>query len=100
MYFLTVRGEMQVPDEQKIAFQKDRTGCLIGRLELLGTADVLEALRAPHPAFLPIQLGAFAAAGAVWGADPYGGPPRPGGDWPRAALNPNRAEGVARREGE
>ena len=61
------------------------TGCVIGRLELLGTADVLEALRAPHPAFLPIQLGAFAAAGAVWGVDPYGGPPRPGGDWPRAA---------------
>src|SRR5436190_8797760 len=27
----TVRGEMRVPDDQKIAFQRDRTGALIGR---------------------------------------------------------------------
>src|SRR5262249_23310566 len=26
-----IRGEMKVPDEQKIAFQRDRTGCVIGR---------------------------------------------------------------------
>jgi putative ABC transport system permease protein len=33
----TVRGEMQVPEDQKIAFQKERTACLIGR----GLADKL-----------------------------------------------------------
>jgi putative ABC transport system permease protein len=27
----TVRGEMNLPEEQKIAFQKERTACLIGR---------------------------------------------------------------------
>ena len=27
----TIHGEMKLPDEQKIAFQRDRTGCLIGR---------------------------------------------------------------------
>ena len=52
------------------------------RLEVLGADDVLETLRIPHPAFLPLQLGVFAGVGAVWGADPFGGPARSGGGWP------------------
>ncbi len=54
------------------------------RLEVIGADDVLTLLRIPHPAFLPLQLGAFAGVGAVWGADPFGGPARSGGDWPDA----------------
>jgi hypothetical protein len=27
----------------------------------------------------------FTASGAAWGHDPYGGPDRPGGDWPNPA---------------
>ena len=49
------------------------SGLALGRFEVLGTGDALKALRIPHPAFLPIQLGAFAASGAVWGTDPFGG---------------------------
>jgi hypothetical protein len=59
------------------------TGLVLGRLELIGTTDVLSALRVPHPAFLPLQLGVFAGTGAVWGTDAFGGPSRPGVDWPR-----------------
>ena len=32
----------------------------------------------PHPAFVVVQGGLFAASGAVWGRDPYGGPLLPG----------------------
>lgn len=57
-------------------------GLAIAKIELHELPDVLELLRIPHPAMLPMQLSAFAASGAVWGADPYGGPARPGVDWP------------------
>jgi hypothetical protein len=62
----------------------DRAGTAFsfGRLELIGTRDILEVLRIPHPAFLPLQLDLFTGVGAVWGDDPYGGPPRGGVDWP------------------
>jgi len=60
------------------------TGYALARLEVIGANDVLETLRIPHPAFLPLQLGAFVGSGAVWGVDPYGGPARSGGDWPDA----------------
>ena len=58
------------------------TGFAQARLEVIGADDVLETLRIPHPAFLPLQLGVFAGVGAVWGADPFGGPKRSGSDWP------------------
>jgi hypothetical protein len=58
------------------------TGYAVGRLDVIGVTDVLETLHVPHPAFLPLQLGAFTAAGAVWGVDPFGGPTRSGTDWP------------------
>ena len=45
--------------------------------------DVLALARIPHPAAFPMQASVFGATGAVWGRDPYGGPVRPGTDWPR-----------------
>ena len=58
------------------------TGLAIARIELQELPDLLEVLRIPHPAMLPLQASVFAATGAVWGQDPYGGPTRPGVDWP------------------
>ena len=58
------------------------TGMTLARLDLLELPDVLELLHVPHPALLPLQVGVFAATGAVWGVDPYGGPTRPGTDLP------------------
>jgi hypothetical protein len=50
----------------------------LARLDLIESDDVLALARIPHPAWLPIQAGAYASAGATWGADPYGGPARGG----------------------
>ena len=61
------------------------TGLVLAKIDVMELPDILEVLRIPHPAMLPIQLGAFVATGAVWGVDPYGGPTRPGQDWPNAA---------------
>jgi len=58
------------------------TGLTLARLDLHEADDVLARSHLPHPAWLPIQVGAFASAGAVWGADPYGGPARSGVEWP------------------
>ena len=58
------------------------TGLTLARLDLLELPDVLTILHVPHPALLPLQVGAFVATGAVWGVDPYGGPTRPGVDFP------------------
>jgi len=58
------------------------TGVALARLDLYEMPDILEVLHLPHPAMTPIQLAAFVATGSVWGTDPYGGPPREGGDWP------------------
>jgi hypothetical protein len=58
------------------------TGLALARLDLVGHEDVLALMRIPHPDAFPIHLGAFAATGAVWGADPYGGPTIAGTDWP------------------
>jgi len=57
-------------------------GLALARLDAIEAHDLLALARLPHPAWLPLQAGAFAAAGAVWGADPYGGPGRGGLDWP------------------
>ena len=58
------------------------TGLAIVRLDLIEAHDLLQVARIPHPAWLPLQAAAFAAAGATWGKDPYGGPARGGLDWP------------------
>jgi len=58
------------------------TGMALARLDVIAPDDVLALAHLPHPAWLPIQIGAFVSAGAVWGADPYGGPKRGGLDWP------------------
>jgi len=60
------------------------TRLALARLELVLVRDPFDLLHLPHPIMFPVQLAAFAAAGAVWGRDPYGGPTRPGGDWPHA----------------
>jgi len=58
------------------------TGLTLARVDLIGHDDVLALLHVPHPDAFPIHLGAFAATGATWGVDPYGGPTVPGIDWP------------------
>jgi hypothetical protein len=58
------------------------TGLALARVDLLEIPDILEVLHLPHPAMTPLQLAVFAATGAVWGPDPYGGPAGPGVDWP------------------
>jgi hypothetical protein len=58
------------------------TGVAIARLDVIGVDDLLALARIPHPAMVPIQGGVFVATGAVWGADPFGGPGTPGGGWP------------------
>jgi len=55
----------------------------LGRIDLIGHDDVLALMRVPHPDAFPIQVGAFAASGVVWGKDAFGGPTKAGDDWPR-----------------
>ncbi|MBI1799309.1 MAG: hypothetical protein HYR73_06445 [Candidatus Eisenbacteria bacterium] len=57
----------------------------LGRIDWIGTRDLLALAHIPHPALLPIQGAVFAASGAVWGTDPYGGASRAGGAWPEEA---------------
>lgn len=59
------------------------TGMAIARLELIGVDDLLALAHFPHPAMFPIQGAVFAATGAVWGADPFGGPGTPERAWPK-----------------
>ena len=58
------------------------TGLAVARLDVIGTDDVLALMHLPHPAMFPIQAGLFAAAGAAWGGDPFGGAGSPEGGWP------------------
>jgi hypothetical protein len=58
------------------------TRVALGRVDWIGTRDVLALAHIPHPAMFPLQLSAFAASGTAWGADPFGGPSRPGDAWP------------------
>src|SRR6185369_13025889 len=53
-----------------------------GRAELIFTPDLAKMLHVPHPAFVVVQGGLFAASGAVWGLDPFGGPAMEEGSWP------------------
>lgn len=59
------------------------TSLALARVDLLGVDDVLTLAHVPHPAWLPLQLGAFFGSGAVWGADPYGGAGTPEARWPQ-----------------
>lgn len=58
------------------------TGLALARLDLIGADDLLSLTHIPHPAMLAFQAGLFAASGATWGADPYGGPAAAGSSWP------------------
>ena len=62
------------------------TAVAIARLELIGVDDLLALAHIPHPAMVPLQGGVFAATGAVWGADPFGGPGTPVGGWPERSA--------------
>jgi hypothetical protein len=62
--------------------ERGGTGCVIAKLDLIGAQDLLETLRIPHPAALPLQGALFVATTAVWGHDPYGGPAVGGQGWP------------------
>jgi len=59
------------------------TGLALARLDVILADDLLALAHIPHPAMFPLQAGVFAASGAVWGADPYGGPGSAAGDWPQ-----------------
>jgi hypothetical protein len=58
------------------------TAVAIARLEMIGVDDLLALAHIPHPAMVPVQGGLFAATGAVWGVDPFGGPGTAEGGWP------------------
>lgn len=58
------------------------TSFALAKLELIGAGDVLGLLHIPRPELLAFQPCAFAATGAVGGADPHGGPARAGDRWP------------------
>jgi hypothetical protein len=93
-------GRLSGESPPQEAFYLDRAGVLttrtgeplagsriaLARLDWIGTRDLLALARLPHPAMFPLQGDAFVGAGAVWGADPYGGPSRPGESWPGAGL--------------
>lgn len=57
----------------------------LAKLEVIGVRDLLGLLRIPHPELLYFQPALFGATGAVGGADPFGGPARPGEHWPERA---------------
>ena len=59
------------------------TAIALARLDLIGDADLLSVLRIPHPDAFSFQAGAFAGIGAAWGRDPYGGPTKPGRNFPQ-----------------
>ncbi len=58
------------------------TGIAVARFDLIGANDILALAHIPHPDAVPIQAGLFAATGAAWGKDPFGGPTNRGIDWP------------------
>jgi len=62
--------------------QRGGTGVSVGRVDLIGAKDLLAVLHVKHSSTLLITPAVFAAIGAAWGDDPYGGPPRSGKDWP------------------
>ncbi len=51
----------------------------LGRVELILVPDLLQGWPGPCPDFLNLQLAGTAAAGAVWGRDPFGGDELGGG---------------------
>jgi hypothetical protein len=58
------------------------TAIAVARLDVIAEDDLLSLLRIPHPDAFSFQPGAFAGIGAAWGRDPYGGPTRPGRNFP------------------
>jgi hypothetical protein len=56
----------------------------LARLEVIALADLLASERLGHG--IMVQGGTFAAAGAVWGEDPFGGSGSPADGWPPRAA--------------
>ena len=52
------------------------------RLDAIEAPDMLTVLHIPHNPAAGFQLGGFGGLGAVWGADPYGGPGSAESTWP------------------
>jgi hypothetical protein len=61
------------------------TRMALAKLDLIGAGDLLGFMHHDRPSAFPIQGGAFVAAGAVWGVDPYGGPAIAGKPGPPAS---------------
>jgi hypothetical protein len=57
------------------------TGLAVARLDVIGHDDILAVMHIPHPAMFPIQIGLFAATGAVW-QPPDSLPGAPSAGWP------------------
>lgn len=53
-----------------------------GKIDLIFTPDLGRALHLPIPSLVVLQGGLFAGCGTVWGANPYGGPPVTGDEFP------------------
>lgn len=89
-FYLDRAGVLSTRDDDRLG----GTRIALARLDWIGTRDLLALAHLPHPAMFPLQGIAFAASGAVWGADPYGGPPRTGDYWPEPGSFSSEA-GVA-----
>lgn len=61
------------------------SGQTFARVDIIGADDVLTLLHIPHPAAFPIQIGGFAATGAVWGRDDQNRLVATRRDWPDAS---------------
>src|SRR4029079_1926069 len=44
--------------------------------------DLFALLGSQRRSSMPVLASVFGGTGAAWGHDPFGGPDRPGGDWP------------------
>lgn len=62
-FFLGGRSSLRSLDRNALR----GTGKALALVDVILADDVLELLRIPHPAMLPLQVGAFAGTGAVWG---------------------------------
>jgi len=58
------------------------TRLALARGELVLTRDLFALLGSQRRSSMPVLASVFGGTGAAWGHDPFGGPDRPGGDWP------------------
>jgi len=58
------------------------TRLAVARGELIVVRDLFRLAGSHRPSSVPMLASVFGASGAAWGHDPFGGPDRPGSDWP------------------